>query len=171
VATEPSERMYHLKNGYKMAGDILIGQSLEMNLAFRKKLIFPALFCYRHFIEMSLKSIIEQYGFLAELPQSRRYHLLRDLWSDFEHIMHATFGDDYKNPETLAVEKHVRKFDEIDRKSDTFRYHKKSNGENFTTNIPQLNLENLVKVMNGIENYFDIMETILDLETYNSELI
>ena len=93
VATEPSERMYHLKNGYKMAGDILIGQSLEMNLAFRKKLIFPALFCYRHFIEMSLKSIIEQYGFVAELfPQSRRYHVLRDLWSDLSILCMPHLG-------------------------------------------------------------------------------
>src|SRR6266446_2216394 len=87
LAEGAAERNYRLLRGYKRAGDILIQNALAERYD-RDSLIFPAIFNYRHYIELALKAIIEDHGAFAG-----KNHKLPELWQLFVKIAKA-FGDD-----------------------------------------------------------------------------
>ena len=61
LAQQGPERNYRLLRGYKRAGDILVQNALSEQ-DYRECLIFPALFNYRHYIEVAIKAIVEDHG-------------------------------------------------------------------------------------------------------------
>ena len=66
LAKEVDERNYRLLQGYKRAGDILIQRALADPYD-RDNLVFPAIFNYRHYIELAqLKADLER-GFKLTL--------------------------------------------------------------------------------------------------------
>jgi hypothetical protein len=69
--------------GYKRAGDILIDQAAA-DVVDRPNVIYAALFCYRQFIELSLKRLIEEFG-KGEAPKNT--HELSRLWERFIFIV------------------------------------------------------------------------------------
>lgn len=52
-------------DGYKMAADCLVDDADDSERK-RNRLIYPIVFCYRHFLELSLKHVI------ADIPQVKR---------------------------------------------------------------------------------------------------
>jgi hypothetical protein len=71
LAQGPAERSYRLLQGYKRAGDILIQTALAERYD-RDNLVFPALFNYRHYIELALKAIIEEHGEFAGISLGKK---------------------------------------------------------------------------------------------------
>jgi hypothetical protein len=61
LVRDPAERFYRMPMGYKRAGDLLIDQAAA-NVVDRANVIYPALFCYRQSIELSLKRFIDEFG-------------------------------------------------------------------------------------------------------------
>lgn len=52
-------RFYRMKGGYKIAGDVLVQRWLTQSRTLAgDSLVFPILFCYRHFLELSMKWIL-----------------------------------------------------------------------------------------------------------------
>lgn len=96
-----------LANSYKKAGDILIDSGIadEDN----RDIAYPALFNYRHSVELFLKSII---------PQNENIHDLKILYNKFKILLKNEFDSIppkwFKNV--------IFAFDEFDSKSTTFRY-------------------------------------------------
>ena len=76
---EVDERNYRLLQGYKRAGDILIQRALADPYD-RDNLVFPAIFNYRHYIELALKAIIEEHGPFAGVSLGPKNHKLIELW-------------------------------------------------------------------------------------------
>ena len=159
LAEAADERNYRLLRGYKLAGDILV-QSAYADRADRPNLIFPALFNYRHYIELALKSFIEEHGHLASVSLGTKSHKLLSLWSMFKLIIIQSSADP-ADPATLAVENCVREFDRLDTSSTTFRY--ATNLQGIAPSLPRdgLDLVGLHDVMNGIENYFESVDASL----------
>lgn len=71
--------------------------------------IFPALFCFRHYLELTIKATLKEYGEMS---------LGHNLSSLFESLRpHLSLGEDVENISRLLHE-----FDEVDKGSTTFRY-------------------------------------------------
>jgi hypothetical protein len=153
LAEGHAERNYRLLRGYKRAGDILIQKALAERID-RDNLVFPALFNYRHYIELALKSIIDEHGVFAEVSLESKNHKLPDLWQLFVKIA-AAFGNDCSDIATVAVGECIKEIDGVDASATVFRYARKLSGD--IPDLPKngLDLVCLHDVMNGIENFFE----------------
>lgn len=96
-----------LADSYKEAGDILVQVGIEDE--FKKDLIYPAIFNYRHSTELYLKSVISNY---------RPNHNLQELYSKFQSDMKEKFDAVPPN----WFENIIVAFDEFDPKGTSFRY-------------------------------------------------
>lgn len=161
LSSHPEERMYHLTGGYKLAADLLVEQA-EVQSWRRRKLVYPIVFCYRHYLELTLKAALQHYGSLGELTSAWAHHKLEDLWRDYRTLLCAVGGDSSEDKATDAVEQCVAEFAKIDPTSDAFRYPTNRRGQPFTADIEMLDLASLRDTMDAIENYFVAVEGFLD---------
>jgi hypothetical protein len=156
IAKDVNERNFRLLQGYKRAGDVLIEQALSDNYDC-PGLVFPALFNYRHYIELALKDAIEKYGNFAGVSLESKDHSLPKLWQKFRKIA-ALFGNDPCDGAGRAVGACIDELDGFDRGSTTFRYAQNRNGSLPSLPYEQIDLVQLRDVMNGIGNFFECAE-------------
>src|SRR5581483_9992011 len=92
-ANSISERNYRLGQGYKRAGDMLV-QNFLGETRDHDNLMYPILYCYRHYIEIALKEIIEKHGpWVNVILPEKKDHELPKLWKLFQQIA-VTYGND-----------------------------------------------------------------------------
>jgi len=135
--------------GYKRAGDILIDQAAA-DVVDRPNVIYAALFCYRQFIELSLKRLIEEFG-KGEAPKNT--HELSRLWERFMFIV-----NDRGSIESIGlstVQELVTEMHHADQKSDGFRFPTGVDGTPFLFGDKGIDLTNVREVMQGLQNFFE----------------
>jgi len=152
-AQQGAERTYRMVNGYKLAGDLLIQQRLA-DRSDGANLVFPALFNYRHYLELVLKDMNEKFGGRAGEALADKNHKLPNLWASFERIA-AAYHIDCTGPDMQSVKQCVEDFDAVDAGGTAFRYSQTLRGT--TPQLPHegLDLLHLHDVMNGVENFFE----------------
>jgi len=149
IAGDLGERFYRLPMGYKRAGDILLDRA-AVDVIDRPNIIYAALFCYRHAIELFLKQFIERFG-----PGRRSIHDLVALWDEVMVILKAHGAD---SADGLAeVESLVKEMHDADKKSDGFRYPADATGAPFVFGQQGIDAANLRIVMQGFVNFFECM--------------
>lgn len=160
LAETGDERNYRLLRGYKRAGDILVECALT-DRADLLNLLFPALFNYRHYIELALKAIIEEHGAFAGVGLGKKNHSLPELWTLFMKIAVA-FGNEEASEAAVAVGNCITEIDHADSGSTAFRYARNLKGD--VPDLPKdgLDLVRLRDVMNGIENFFEAVDASFD---------
>jgi hypothetical protein len=151
-ANSIGERNYRLSEGYKLAGDVLVqnflGEPRDHN-----NLMYPILFCYRHYVEISLKEIIEKHGPWVNVVLSERNHKLPELWKLFLQIATA-FDNDPSDEAAAAVSVCIDEFSKYDPMSFAFRYPTyKETGALIPLEFGTIDLVSLHDVMNGIANF------------------
>lgn len=153
LAEGADERSFRLLRGYKRAGDVLVKAALTERYD-RDNLVFPAIFNYRHYIELALKALLEEHGSFAGVALGKRNHKLPELWELFVTIAKA-FGNNRMDSAAVAVGECITEIAGVDPSSTTFRYARDCDGS--TTVLPEngLDLVQLHDVMNGIENFFE----------------
>ena len=150
-AQSPDERLYRLTRGYKRAGDLLVEKALG-NPADQRNLIYPIVFCYRHYIQLALKGVIEDHGPVLGIYHGKD-HNLKELWELFEKICQAHSRGDSDGLATVAA--CIHELAEVDSGSFSFRYARTKKGEPITLPKDGFDLITLHDVMNGIENFFE----------------
>jgi len=153
LAEEADERNYRLLRGYKRAGDILVENALA-DRADCKNLVFPALFNYRHYIELALKAIVDDHGAFAGVSLGQKNHKLPELWKLFLEVASA-FGNDCSDAASVAVGKCIDELVAVDASSTVFRYARNVRGDTPVLPSDGLDLVRLHDVMDGIENFFE----------------
>ena len=113
-------RLMVMAEGYRAAGDLLAQQSLYQPQA-GHFLIYPAVFCYRHFIELALKSLLDGYGDAVGIAVDWRSHDLMPRWRDVLRMIEA-YGMAETDDGMVAVEACIAEFDKVDPGSLAFRY-------------------------------------------------
>lgn len=153
----------YIWDGYMTAGAALIDET-ERRPEDRDTLIYPILFNYRHGLEAAMKWTIEQYGCLADirLEPDDRNHDLWGLWSLCKKIFDAVRDGNEKNEAVKVVEQVVQEFQQIDKSGMAFRYSKNKNGATITLPANRIDLGNLQKVMEGVDNFFQGTDGWLD---------
>jgi hypothetical protein len=66
-------REFLIREGYKNAADMLVEKSRESNLD-RDSLVYPIVFCYRHYLELALKALIAAYGPVVSIAPNWKSH-------------------------------------------------------------------------------------------------
>jgi hypothetical protein len=144
-------RFVFMIDGYKRAADILVDEANSDKLAVGE-LVYPIVFCYRQFIELSLKWQIVTYGSICGIPKPKRNHDLKLLFETFEKICkNYDAADDVA---LAAVGECILEFQDMDPQSFTFRYSTDNNGRTYLMSPDRIDLERLKDVMGGIQNFF-----------------
>ena len=165
LSTFRGERLYRMKKAFKTSADMLVSQS-EENTHERSNLVWPIVFCYRQYIELSLKDMIAAHGskVVPQIKPNWVDHTLLPLWKSYKRLIEATLVETSVDdlPEITAVEACIQQFNQIDEGSYTFRYPTDTEGNQ--TNIPlrSIDLWHLRNVMEGIYLYLDATESVLD---------
>ena len=148
-----------IAGGYKTAGDAIIERLV--NHGRDDGLVMPALFCYRNYMELALKSIIEVLRRIDDDGASYpRTHNLKKLWEIARAGMEEHIDDDAGDEEALlAVEACVMEMHRIDEAGVGFRYP-------VGIDMDQVDLGNLARVIERVTNFlggtFDYLENLSD---------
>jgi hypothetical protein len=154
IANSIGERAYRLGKGYKLAGDVLV-QNLVGEPYDHDNLVYPILFCYRHYVEITLKEIIEQHGRWAGVSLTKKDHQLSDLWKLFLQIATA-YHNDPSDEAAVVVSYCINEFAQVDPASVAFRYARdRKTDALIPLEFGAINLVVLHDVMNGIANFFE----------------
>lgn len=166
-------------DGFLRAAEILVENvrtTYELNTV-----IFPVLFLYRQFIELSLKETIGYGRYLDEsqhgAPQN---HDLKNLWNEAKVCIQNHTTDLHKD-QLQKVERVVLEMHELDSTSEASRYPavKKRKGSSRTASFSRgpthINLDDLAEKMNLVSTFLHDITNFLsvaqDLEAeYRSEL-
>lgn len=143
--------------GFKRLADLVVQQIAEVpeTGADRHFLVFPIFFNYRHYIELSLKLIIEMARDLLdrqdELPKT---HNLTALWEIAEPLLIEIDNREGKTHE--AVRESLERFTAMDPVSESFRYPVTKRGDpTLPSKLSQLDLGQLRDVVERLSGFFD----------------
>jgi hypothetical protein len=143
--------------GYRLAADRLAGIALE-NRGERDFLIYPVLFLYRQFLELSLKEIVGYAEELVELDAVKRPtgHKLEGLWTRF-HIAMSKVSDSSVDEEIEVIKSAVMQFATVDPTSQAFRYPTDQAGDPVRHQFERINLPSLRKEMANAAKALDMV--------------
>lgn len=153
LAAHSEDRLYRLTEGYKLAADLLVEQT-EIDPSRRPTLVYPIIFCYRHFLELTLKDMLEEYGVMGNVQRNWSDHNLENLWGAYRKLLRNLGSDHPEEKGTDAVEHCIAEFAKIDPFSATFRYPFDRKGQPFDFSHESINLLQLCDTVQAIENYF-----------------
>lgn len=147
--------------GYKNAADLIAGRLVDLDRV-TEAACLPALFLYRHFIELSLKGMLLDAGELLNVSElARKGHSLSPLWvalrTRIEAIQTANSDEWLDRAERLIAE-----FDQLDGSSFTFRYPVDLSG---TPNLPvshSVDIAHFADVMDELEMILEGIGAWLD---------
>ena len=153
-------RLVLMTDGYKTAGDLMVEAASTDDLA-RDTLVFPIIFNYRHFLEISLKYLLATYGPTVCIKPNWRSHNLAKLWGSVLEVLdrYGTTDPDEADPIVGAI---ILEFAKIDPASYAYRYPVDRNGRPLPVAQNDLHLPTLADVMNGVSGYFDGCDAYLE---------
>ncbi len=160
VAEHPHSRMVMMMSGYKRCADLMVEQATRYRPD-RDSLVFPIIFNYRQYLELSLKYLISSYGLTVEVDPIWNSHKLTQLWTRFMQVLDR-YGADDDHDATTAVAKIVAEFARVDPNSFSFRYPVDTQGQAIELTHDYLDLAALADVMRGVDGFFSGCDGYLD---------
>ena len=152
-------------DGFKRGAELLIEHvesTYEVNTV-----IFPVLFLYRQYIELSLKEAIGYGRYLEKLPQTPPGgHDLKNLWGEAKAYVRKNISD-VCYAELDSIEKLILDIHTIDPTSEGSRYPvvKKRGtsrrGPSFSYNSPRINLDELSDSIKAVSEFLNKVNNCL----------
>jgi len=139
--------------GYKEAGDALV-EAVANRRGTADSLVFPIVFLYRQYLELRLKSLLQDGRRLLDREKRDDIgHHLSKLWPEVKQILEEVWPNQ-EDDHLEALESLIVQFEEVDPTSTSFRYPKDREG-NKSVDIQRVNLRNLCEVIEGISTILD----------------
>ncbi|MDP3115953.1 MAG: hypothetical protein Q8N19_02440 [Phenylobacterium sp.] len=160
LADHPHSRMVLMMSGYKRGADLMVEQATDYRPD-RDTLVFPIIFNYRQFLELSLKYLVSTYGRTVDVDPIWNSHDLTKLWARFEEVL-AGYGSDDADGATAAVAQIVAEFATVDPGSFSHRYPVDTKGRPMELTHEYLDLATLADVMNAVDGFFSGCDGYLD---------
>lgn len=165
---------YGYIQGYLRTGEILADYINEKGVE-QDMLIYPLLFSYRHHIELRLKKIIQSGNLLLEdgtdYPDR---HSLTELWQGSRTIIPTVWtNSNSENVEEKAkimdrIERYINELDNIDQRSDAFRYWEGTRRTGRPKNIPNvynINVRHFRQCMDDIVTFLNGIDILISLQS------
>jgi len=145
--------------GYKAAADNLIEDALSSKDSLKlDTFVFPAIFLYRQYIELTLKNLIITLTDLSreeKIEKLKKYnHNLDVLWKGFVEVTLNITGE-ADDAALNTVGKYIQEFHGIDKGSFSFRYPFTKELELIFGSEKRINLKHLKERMSEIEMFFN----------------
>lgn len=153
-------RLVMMMTGYKRAADLMVERAILDNVD-RSYLVYPIIFNYRQFIELSLKYLISTYGHTVGVDAIWNTHDLGDLWNALMAILDG-YGHQDVDGTDPTVAQIVAEFAKVDPKSFSYRYPVDIKGRPIPITHSELDLAALADVMKALDGYFSGTDGYLD---------
>ena len=146
---------WHLyAQGYKLAGEILY-KYIESNKVDQDFLVYPFIFLYRHFIELTLKDIIKTGNkYLKNREEFSTIHEIDKLWAEVKKIIieiKLEVTQDILN----GVDNYMSQLSRIDPSSFSFRYPKDKSGRKYLPGYRRIGLKNFYEKMKILSSFLE----------------
>jgi hypothetical protein len=130
---------YLYADGYKRAAELVCEHACtdrgELDV-----LVYPVVFLYRHYIELTLKMLLEDASELTDAPQKPKpSHKLPGLWAQVESLLAQAFPEPENAPPPCLKEV-IQAFAELDPGATAFRYPTTREGDQSLDGISYINL-------------------------------
>lgn len=141
--------------GYKEAADALV-DVVASRKGSADSLIFPIVFLYRQYLELRLKSLLQDGRRLLDQKHKKEpEHQLLNLWHPVKEILEKIWPDG-DVARIQAVDSLIKQFEEADPRSTSFRYPKKlDGGKAVDLKEQRISLRNLAKVIGAMSILLD----------------
>ena len=147
--------------GYRKAGDLLVEWVAQQGED-QDVLVFPIMFAYRQFLELRLKSLDDLSAALREQPKpERKSHDLMKVWNRVRPGIES-LNDDSVDCYLDDIEKRLNEFNDLDARSDAFRYSHDKNEQPSIPDVMYINLKQVSEVVKGIAHILDGCYEMMD---------
>ena len=152
---------------YKKAADVLVKHIENINCP-SDDLVYPIMFLYRHFLELTIKKIIVKvtvHNQELQLPEDfYNQHNLNTLWCRCEEFLLKALPDlTAKDKDDLKqINRIIKEFCELDKKSTEFRYSDNKNSEPLIKSNTQFPITVIREIIWKIYNILDEKNFYLD---------
>jgi len=160
IADNEFTRLVLMMKGYKEAADLMVERSANDRPA-RDTLVFPIIFNYRQFLELSLKYQLATYGPTVGIDPNWETHDLASLWSEFLAMLER-YGTEDPDEADPVVGEIILEFAKIDPRSYSYRYPVDRKGNPVPVAYSDLHLPTLADVMKAVDGYFTGCDGYLD---------
>jgi len=157
--------------GYKALADMGVDHALEEYPV--DILVYPIIFCYRQYLELRLKELIQTAGSLLDqrlaLPTNHDLHVL---WAAVRPLLEKIWPSDAAQRGNDRIDAVVAEFAKADPRSMAFRYPVDTKGNRSLPGMKVINLKSVKDIINeiaptldgasiGIEEYLDTRRDML----------
>lgn len=168
-------QFYGFIKGYKDAADKLVEEAIKSkNIAILDTYVYPVLFLYRQFLELSMKDIYLSYS-NHDLEQkiktiSKVSHDLEKIWFIIKPIIQEGNTGDNTDDTLEIVEDYINQFNSFDKSSFRFRYPIDKKLNPTIEKEDRIDLANIKARMTELESFFFGIDGMLDeLHQYRYE--
>lgn len=177
--THESAFPYFARRGYYRASRVLAERIVAQREAYTPSepgLWLPMVFSFRHYVELSLKSLLRKAATLASLdlrPQVAglprpgkkmlKHHELVPLWEALKKVWRAVARPQDIGEVDDAVEELVRELHDWDPGSTFFRYPDHEGRVHPQEKIPTIDLDRWLDVTERLHQYFEAWDSYLDM--------
>lgn len=145
--------------GYKDSADKLVEYALgSKRISILDTFIFPILFLYRQFIELSLKSLYLEYSDeqMSDKIQTIKQasHNLSSMWNKLKPVLIDASDTQEEKKLVLSVESYIMQYHSYDKNSFKFRYPIDKNNNPLLKGEERLDIVNLKDRMTELDNFF-----------------
>ncbi|MCI5098870.1 hypothetical protein [Phaeobacter italicus] len=151
LTADPSKRLSLMVRGYKEAADSLVARLTspwQQNTQ-----VYPILYLYRHFLELSLKEIVHLFGKDVQVNPDWMSHSLVTQWQKVQKIVEE-FGVQGDTNADRKVNSVIEQFNGVDQDSTAFRYATRPSGEPMKLKVESIDIVRLSRDMDELYNYF-----------------
>ncbi|GBE44567.1 hypothetical protein BMS3Bbin10_02666 [bacterium BMS3Bbin10] len=152
IAGDGFTRLVLMMKGYKKGADLMVAEAAG-GRPNRDILVFPIIFNYRQFLELSLKYQLATYGPAVGIEPNWQSHDLARLWSEFLALLEL-YGTEDPDEADPVVGKIILEFAKIDPGSYSYRYPVDRQGNPVPVAYNDLHLATLADVMEAVAGYF-----------------
>ncbi|MEU1507473.1 hypothetical protein [Kitasatospora sp. NPDC005748] len=154
----PRDRWLGYLRGYAKAAEIIVDEVMSTGRG-QDTLIYPFAMCWRHYVELHLKTLIELASvYLDEPHELLRSHSIEVLWRRARPLLERSFpGDDQAeldNTERVLFQLHG-----MDPSSEGFRYPVRNSGDATLDGVTRIHIRHFHNVMVGIAGLLDAADT------------
>jgi hypothetical protein len=157
VSNRGGDKWFNYVEGYKIVCELIEKEILETDRSNQDFLLFPYCNCLRHYIEISLKEIIDNGSklFCKSIDPTQSQHDISSLLNQLQEVLNTLNRGKMNIPQN--VQDFIMELDTIDGRSTNFRYPIDRNGNATLENISMINFK---KVAEGFKEVRDFLEGI-----------
>jgi hypothetical protein len=162
LESSPQAGDYRRRRGFYRAAVLMLQAAMrEEAWQERDPLIWPALYSFRHYLELTLKMLARDTPVLIPPSTARPGHRLDPLWQPVRAAITTHFGSS-ADEEAQVIDEAIAVLNALDRAGDALRYSTTPKGHRSISQDLYLDTEPLLSLFVSVERFLSGAETGLD---------